>query len=162
MGKIRKFAELNIRKLTGGRDPVRVVEDFIARRGFDVDKCLKERSPDLMRWMVQTKGDEELEILLEGVRTPADTTLYMGLNIVTVPIRGAQEMLAAALEIADGLVGIKVSLVGHYLVLSSSLSANGLTAEELDYNYRLIEAQEGWFRETLAAELGWEEIGAEE
>ncbi len=162
MGKIRKFAELNIRKLTGGRDPVRVVEDFIARRGFDVEKCLKERSPDLIRWMVQTKGDEELEILLEGVRTPADTTLYMGLNIVTVPIRGAQEMLAAALEIADGLVGIKVSLVGHYLVLSSSLSANGLSAEELDYNYRLIEAQESWFRETLAAELGWEEIGAEE
>jgi hypothetical protein len=28
--------------------------------------------------------------------------------------------------------------------------------DELDYNFRLIEAQEGWFRETLAAELGWE------
>ena len=158
MGKIKKFAELNIRKITGGKDPVRVVEDFLARKGFEAEKCQKEKTPDLARWMVQIKGDEELEILLEGLRKPSDTSLYMGLNIVTVPIRGAHDMLAAALEIADGLIGIKVSLVGHYLVLSSSLSAAGLTLEELDYNYRLIEAQEGWFRDTLASELQWEEV----
>jgi hypothetical protein len=158
MGKIRKFAELNIRKITGGKDPVRVVEDFLSRRGFDPAKCQKEKTPDLVRWMVQIKGDEELEILLEGVRKPSESTLYMGLNIITVPIRGAHDMLAAALEIADGLVGIKVSLVGHYLVLSSSLSAAGLTLEELDYNFKLIEVQEGWFRDTLASELQWEEV----
>jgi len=158
MGKIRKFAELNIRKITGGRDPVRVVEDFIARKGFDPEKCQREKTPDLVRWMVQIKGDEELEILLEGLRKPSDSTLYMGLNIVTVPIRGAHDMLAAALEIADGLVGIKVSLVGHYLVLSSSLSAAGLALEELDYNFKLIEVQEGWFRDTLASELEWEDV----
>jgi hypothetical protein len=111
--------------------------------------------------MVQIKGEEELEILLEGIRKPADSTLYMGLNIVTVPIRGAYDMLAAALEIADGLVGIKVSLVGHYLVLSSSLSATGLSLEEVDYNFRLIEAQEGWFRETLVSELQWEDVVVE-
>ena len=158
MGKIRKFAELNIRKITGGKDPVRVVEDFISRKGFDPEKCQKEKTPDLVRWMVQIKGEEELEILLEGLRKPVDSNLYMGLNIVTVPIRGCQDMLAAALEIADGLVGIKVSLVGHYLVLSSSLSAAGLTLEELDYNYRLIEVQEGWFRDTLTSELQWEDV----
>jgi len=158
MGKIRKFAELNIRKITGGKDPVRVVEDFISRKGFDPEKCQKEKTPDLVRWMVQIKGEEELEILLEGLRKPADSNLYMGLNIVTVPIRGCQDMLAAALEIADGLVGIKVSLVGHYLVLSSSLSAASLTLEELDYNYRLIEVQEGWFRDTLTSELQWEDV----
>lgn len=158
MGKIRKFAELNIRKITGGRDPVRVVEDFIARKGFDPEKCQREKTPDLVRWMVQIKGDEELEILLEGLRKPSDSTLYMGLNIVTVPIRGAHDMLAAALEIADGLVGIKVSLVGHYLVLSSSLSAAGLALEELDYNFKLIEVQEAWFRDTLASELEWEDV----
>jgi hypothetical protein len=107
--------------------------------------------------MVHFKEDEELEILVEGLRKASETTLYMGLNIVTVPLRGAYDMLAAALEIADGLVGIKVSLVGHYLVLSSSLSASTLTHEELEYNLRLIEAQEGWFKETLSAELGWEE-----
>ncbi len=161
MGKIKKFAEINIRKITGGKDPVRLVEDFLSRKGFDPEKCQREKTPDLVRWMVQIKGEEELEILLEGIRKPADSTLYMGLNIVTVPIRGAYDMLAAALEIADGLVGIKVSLVGHYLVLSSSLSANGLTLEEVDYNFRLIEAQEGWFRETLASELQWEDVVVE-
>jgi hypothetical protein len=158
MGKIKKFAELNIRKITGGKDPVRVVEDFLSRKGFDPETCQREKTPDLVRWMVQVKGEEELEILLEGIRKPADSTLYMGLNIITVPIRGVFDMLAAALEIADGLVGIKVSLVGHYLVLSSSLSASGLTLEELDYNYRLIEVQESWFRETLASELQWEDV----
>ena len=158
MGKIKKFAELNIRKITGGKDPVRVVEDFLSRKGFDPEKCQREKTPDLVRWMVQIKGEEELEILLEGVRKPSDSTLYMGLNIVTVPIRGSQDMLAAALEIADGLVGIKVSLVGHYLVFSSSLRAAGLTLEELDYNYRLIEVQEGWFRDTLNSELQWEDV----
>ena len=161
MGKIKKFAELNIRKITGGKDPVRVVEDFLSRKGFDPEKCQREKTPDLVRWMVQIKGEEELEILLEGIRKPADSTLYMGLNIITVPIRGAHDMLAAALEIADGLVGIKVSLVGHYLVLSSSLSATVLTLEEVDYNYRLIEVQEGWFRDTLASELQWEDVVVE-
>jgi len=158
MGKIKKFAELNIRKITGGKDPSRVVEDFLSRRGFDAEKCQKEKTPDLVRWMVQIKGDEELEILLEGARKLSDSTLYMGLNIVTVPIRGSHDILAAALEIADGLVGIKVSLVGHYLVLSSSMSAAGLTLEEVDYNFRLIEAQEGWFRDMLSSELQWEDV----
>jgi hypothetical protein len=158
MGKIRKFAEVNIRKIVGGKDPVRVVEDFILRRGFEPEKCLKEKGPDQTRWMIRVKDEEELEILVEGERKPQETTIYMGLNIVTVPIRGAYDMLAAALEIADGLVGIKVSLVGHYLVLSTSLSAAGVTIDELDYNFRLIEAQEGWFREALATELHWDQF----
>jgi hypothetical protein len=161
VGKIRKFAELNIRKISGGRDPLRVVEEFLLKRGFDPEKCQKEKSSDMARWMVPLKGDEELEILLEGLKKPSDTTLYMGLNIVTVPIRGSSDMLAVALEIADGLIGIKVSLVGHYLVLSSSLSASSLNPEELDYNLRLIEAQESWFRETLTAELQWEDVPVE-
>lgn len=158
MGKIRKFAEVNIRKIVGGKDPIRVVEDFILRRGFDPAQCLKEKGPDQTRWMIRVKDEEELEILVEGERKPQETTIYMGLNIVTVPIRGAHDMLTAALEIADGLVGIKVSLVGHYLVLSSSLSASGVTIDDLDYNFRLIEAQEGWFREALATELQWEQF----
>ena len=161
MGKIRKFAELNIRKITGGKEPVRVVEEFLTRRGFNPEECQKEKTSELVRWMVQFKEDEELEILIEGIRKPSETTLYMGLNIVTVPIRGAYDVLTAALEIADGLVGIKVSLVGHYLVLSSSLSASTLTYEELEYNLRLIEAQEGWFKETLNAEIGWEDTVVE-
>lgn len=156
MGKIKKFAELNIRKIIGGRDPVRVVEEFLLRRGFEPDKCQKEREAENVRWIVPVAEDEELEILLEGLKRSSDTTIYMGLNVVTVPLRGASDVMATALEIADGLVGIKVSLVGHFLVLSASLLASGVSVEELDYNMSLITAQQSWFRTTLAQELGWE------
>jgi len=158
MGKIRKFAELNIRKIVGGKDPVRVVEDFIVRRGFEPSKCLKEKDLDQTRWMIRIKDEEDLEILIESARKPQETTIYMGVNIITIPIRGAHDVLAAALEIADGLVGIKVSLVGHYLVLSASMSAQGVTIDDLDYNFRLIEAQQTWFRDALATELQWDQF----
>ncbi len=161
MGKIKKFADLNIRKITGGKDPVRVVEEFITRRGFNPDECQKEKTADHVRWMIHLRDNEELEILIEGIKKPAETTIYMGVNIITVPIRGASDVLAAALEIADGLVGIKVSLVGHYLVLSSSLGASGAAVDELDYHFRLIEAQETWFRDALASELQWEQFPLE-
>jgi len=161
MGKIKRFAELNIRKITGGKDPVRVIEEFISRQGFNPLECQKEKTPDHVRWMFTLRDNEELEVLIEGLRKASETTVYMGINIVTVPIRGAHELLAAALEIADGLVGIKVSLVGHYLVLSASLSAVGISVEDLEYHLRLIEAQETWFRDALAAELQWEEFPLE-
>jgi hypothetical protein len=158
MGKIKKFAALHIRKITGGKDPVRVVEDFISRRGFNPEDCRKENDADTTRWMFVIREEFELEVLVEGQRKPAETTIYMGMNIITVPIRGAAEILAAALEIADGLVGIKVSLVGHYLVLSASLGAAGISVEDLEYHLKLIEAQESWFRAAMAEELGWEEF----
>jgi hypothetical protein len=158
---MKKFAVLNIRKITGGRDPLRIVQDFISRRGFNPQECLKEETQDLSRWMFVLRGVTELEVLVEGVRKPAETTIYMGVNIITVPIRGAGEILAAALEIADGLVGIKVSLVGHYLVLSASLSAAGVTVDDLEYHLKLIEAQESWFRSSLATELEWDDFPLE-
>lgn len=161
MGKVKKFTGLSITKITGGKDPVRLVEDFIVRRGFDPEECQREKTPDSSRWMISLGDGEELEILLEGIKRPQETTIYLGINIATVPLRGTQEMLVAALEVADGLVGIKVSLVGHYLVLSASMGASVLSLEELDYNFRLITAQQSWFRDALADELGWEELPAE-
>jgi hypothetical protein len=161
MGKIKKFAELNIRKITGGKDPVRVVEDLLSRRGLDAAQCQREKTSEQIRWMLQLGENEELEVLIEGLRKSSETTIYMGVNIVTVPIRGAYDLLTAALEIADGLVGIKVSLVGHYLVLSASLSAVGISVEDLEYHLRLIEAQQIWFRDALAAELQWDEFPLE-
>jgi len=161
MGKIKKFAELNIRKITGGKDPVRVVEELLTRRGLDAAQCQREKTSEQIRWMLQLAEHEELEVLIEGLRKPSETTIYMGVNIVTVPIRGAYDLLTAALEIADGLVGIKVSLVGHYLVLSASLSAVGISVEDLEYHLRLIEAQQVWFRDALAAELQWDEFPLE-
>ncbi|MFM1848640.1 MAG: hypothetical protein RL417_2114 [Pseudomonadota bacterium] len=158
MGRVKKFAAMSIRKITGGKDPVRLVEEFIVRRGFDPDECAREKAADSARWMVKLGEEEELEILAESLKVSAETTIYMGVNIATVPVRGGGDMLAAALEIADGLVGIKVSLVGHYLVLSSTLGASGITVEDLDYNFKLITAQQTWFREALADEMGWESL----
>ncbi|MEZ4755087.1 MAG: hypothetical protein R3A13_12460 [Bdellovibrionota bacterium] len=156
MGKVKKFSGLSIRKITGGKDPIRLVEEFVIRRGFDPDECKSEGDGDNSRWMLKLEGDEELEVLVEGLKRPAETTIYMGVNVTTVPVRGGDEVLAAALEIADGLVGIKVSLVGHFLVLSATLGAAGIAVEDLDYNYKLITAQQAWFRDALADELGWE------
>lgn len=161
MSKIKKFASVSIRKISGGKDPVRVVEEFIIRRGFNPAECEREKTADNCRWMLALGDEEELEVLVEGLKRPAETTIYMGINIATVPVRGAYDVLVAALEIADGLVGIKVSLVGHYLVLSASMGAGGVNVEDLDYNYKLIAAQQAWFREALADELGWDEVPAE-
>lgn len=161
MVKLKKFAAVNIRKLTGGKDPLRLIEEFIVRRGFDPETSIREKTPDNCRWMLTLAEGSELELLVESLKKPQETTIYLGVNIATVPLRGSQDMLVAALEIADGLVGIKVSLVGHYLVLSASLAAAGITIEELDYTFRLITAQQEWFRSALLDELGWEQLPGE-
>ncbi len=158
MGKVKKFTNLNIRKLSGGKDPIKVINDFLAKHGHDPRKCKKESHPDAARWMLSLQEGEELEILIEGIKNHQETTIYMGINVLTVPIRGALDILVTALEIADGLVGIKVSLVGHYLVLSSSLPAVDVSVEDLDYAYKLITAQAPWFREALFEELGLDEV----
>ena len=161
MAKGKKFALLNIRSITGGKDPVRLVEEFIVRRGFDPDTCQQHKNGENARWMLPISNDEELEVLIEGLKNPSETTIYMGLNVVTVPVRAAYDLLTVALQIADGLVGIKVSLVGHYLVLSASLGAAGMSVDELDYHFSLITAQQSWFRDALVDELGWETIPEE-
>lgn len=161
MAKIKKFPTLSIRKITGGKDPTHLVEEFIVRLGHDPEECNKGKDAESARWMVSLGNGEEFEILIEGMRTPNETTIYMGVNVATVPLRGANDMIIAAMQIADGLVGIKVSLVGHFIVLSSSMAAAGMNVEELDYHFRLITAQEKWFREALADELGWEALPEE-
>lgn len=159
--KAKKFAVVNIRKITGGKDPVRLVEDFIVRQGFDPKACLQQKTADNARWMIPLGNDEELEVLAENLKVANDTTIYMGVNVLTVPIRGSADILATALQIADALVGIKLSLVGHYLVLSASVSVAGISVEEIEYYYNLINAQQNWFKETLAEELGWETLPEE-
>ena len=155
MAKIKKFTAANIRKITGGKDPVKLIEEFIVRRGFDPEVCKKEDNGDTAQWMLSLGNGEDLEVLAESCKRPAETTIYMGINVAIVPIRGCFEFLTTALEIADGLIGIKVSLVGHYLVLSSSMGASGIGVDELDYHFKLITAQLSWFREALAEELSW-------
>jgi hypothetical protein len=162
MGKIKKFASkltsVPIKKLVGGKDPLRVIEEFIVRRSCVPEECARERSPESARWMIPLGEEEELEVLAEGLSFHPEATVYMGVNVTTVPIRSCLEVLAAALQIADGLVGIKVSLVGHYLVLSASFPAGDMSVEDLEYNFEIIAVQKNWFRQTLADELGWESL----
>jgi hypothetical protein len=155
-GKVKKFPSVAIRKIRGGKDPVSVIEEFLARLGFDPVKAKKESGSDGIRWMIALEGGEELEVLLEGLRVPQETTVYLGINVGTVPLRNLLEVLTTALEIADGLVGIKLSLVGHFLVLSASMGAVGIDVDEVEYHYRLIVAQLGWFRNALSDELNVE------
>ncbi len=161
VARIKKFASFNFHKITGGKDPVRLVEEFIVRLGFNPEDCLKGRNLDTSRWMIKLSERQELEVLVESIRKPQDTTIYMGVNITAVPLRDTQDVLVAALEIADGLVGIKVSLVGHYLVLSSTLGATDTSVDDIEHHYRLISAQQDWFKTALADELGWEGMPGE-
>lgn len=156
MGRIKKFPGLDIKKITGGKDPVRLISEFISRCGFDPEETQKEKTADHVRWMLNISDDEQLEVLVESLKVPAETTVYMGINIATVPIRSSQDVLVTALEIADGLVGIKISLVGHFLVLSSSVGLSGINVDDLTYNYKLILAQKDWFKEAMATELEWD------
>jgi hypothetical protein len=156
--KGKKFAVVNIRKIVGGKDPLRLVEEFIVKQGFKPEVCLKSKAQDSARWMIPLGEGEELEVLAENLLSANDTTIYMGVNVFTVPIRGCSDVLATALQVADALVGIKLSLVGHYLVLSASFSAAETSVEEIDYYYKLIQAQQAWFKETLSEELDIETL----
>lgn len=155
MSKIKKFAALEIRKITGGKDPLRLIEEFIIRQGMDPQKSIADQSPDGTRWVLNLGEEEELEIIAEGMNRPSETTIYMGVNIATVPLKGSTDVLITALEVADGLIGVKLSLVGHYLVLSSSFGVSGMSIEDIEYFFALLTAQKAWFKETLAQELGW-------
>ena len=156
MGKIKKFAAIHIHKIVGGRDPVRVVEEFLLKQNVDPDKLQKDKTSDNARWLIPLGDEIELEVLLEKIRSSNETTVYLGVNILAVPIRGAGDVLAAALEIADGLVGIKISLVGHYLVLSATLGGADISVDDLEYHYRLITAQRRWFLDALSDDLAGE------
>jgi hypothetical protein len=153
MGTLRKFASIGIRKIAGGRDPLNVTKDFILSLEADPNKSCQQKSSENMRWLVELSEEDELEIILDGINTPAQSTIYLGINAYTVPIRNALEVLALALSIADGLVGIKLSLVNNFLVLSSCSSANDLSLEDLKFYYDLLISQRNWFIETLEAEL---------
>lgn len=158
MSKIKKFAKIQVKKIQGGKDPLRLLEEFIMRQGFDPEQCQQSRTPNTIRWLLPLAAEEELEVLIDGLQRHSESTIYLGLNVAVVPLRHAQRMLTAALEIADNLVGIKVSLVGHYLVLSASFGAPGIGIDDLEYNFRLIMEQKEWFREALRDEIGLEEL----
>lgn len=141
MGKIRKMVPTRIRKITGGKDPARLVEEFMVRRGFDPDQCVQQRTSDLAQWLVPLGEDEDLEITLEGLNRPPETTLYMGLNIMAVPVRDTHKFMYAALTVADSLIAAKLSLVNYDLVLSITMYTINMRLDDVDYYYELITRQ---------------------
>lgn len=145
----KKLDNLHIQAVSGGKDPVRMVEDFILMCGESPDECVRTIDNETQRWLL--KGSQ-LEILLENLKSPEDITIYMGLTIAKVPLKNTQDFLVTVLESADALLGVKVSLVGHFLIMSSAFSMNDISLEDLEHNYNLLVQQIGWFQEVLLGE----------
>lgn len=152
MSKIRRLTPTRIRKITGGKDPGRLVEEFMIRRGFDPEECLQQRTADLAQWLVPLEDEEELEITLEGLNRPPESTIYMGLNIMAVPLRDCHRVLTAALVVADTLIGAKISLVNYDLVLSVTSYTGSIGIDDLDFNFELITRQKAAIQEAILEE----------
>ena len=142
MSKIRKISSAKIRKIQGGKDPTKLVEDFLVRRGFDPEECLQQRTSDIATWSVSLSEESELELTLEGVPRPLETTLYMGLNVCGVPLKDTTNFLQAALLVADTLIGAKLSVVNYDLVPSNHRCyTENMGSDMMDYYYELITRQ---------------------
>ena len=161
MTKVKKFGPPRIKKISGGKDPTRLVEEFIVRRGFEPDECLRQRTSDVSTWCAPLSEDEELEITLEGLTRPMETTLYMGLNVLTVPIKNCERFLAAALIVADRLIGAKLSLVNYDFVLSVTAYLGDKGIEEIDYFYELVTRQKLWVHDEIVQEAMKEDFDRE-
>lgn len=153
MSKVKKITPARIRKITGGKDPTRLVEEFMIRRGFDPHECLQQRTSDIASWSVPLSEEEELEISLEGLGRPPETTLYMGVNVMPVTLRDTDNLLVAALSVADTLIGAKLSLVNYDLVLSVTIYTANMRVDEIDYIYELITVQKPGVQESINEEL---------
>ena len=154
MSKIRKISPARIRKITGGKDPSRLVEEFMIRRGFDPEECLQQRTADVCQWLVPLSEEEDLEITLEGLNRPPETTLYMGVNVLSVPIKDCHRFMFAALSVADTLIGAKLSLVNYDLVLSVTSYTADMEIDDIDYYYELITRQKNGIQEAILEETG--------
>lgn len=154
MSKVKKISTTKIRKITGGKDPTRVVEEFMVRRGFDPEECLQQRTSDLAQWLVPLGDEEDLEITLEGLNRPPETTLYMGVNVMSVSVKDTQQFLYTALTVADTLIGAKLSLVNYDLVLSVTVYTSNMGVDEIDYYYELITRQKNGIVDAINEDLG--------
>lgn len=153
MKKVKHISTSHITKLTGGRDPLTIVQDFIRRRGFDSFATVQKKTNDIVTWSVDLGFDEELEITLEGLSNISETTLYMGINIMSIPLNDIDCFLIAALNSADTLIGAKLSLVNYDLVISVTEYASELTTEIVDYIFELINRQKPAIKEAIVEQF---------
>lgn len=141
MAKVRKISSARIKKLSGGKAPSRIVEEFLTKRGFSSSECLQQQTSEIATWSVPLSDEEELELTLEGLNRPTETTLYMGVNIMAVPMKTCSQTLIAALTVADTLIGAKLSLVNYDLVLSVTQYTSEIGVDDIDYCFELISRQ---------------------
>ena len=142
MGKIRRIGSTaKIKKITGGEDPTKIIEEFMLRRGFDPAECLQQRTNQLVQWLLPLNDTEDLEITLEGLHRPVETTLYIGVNVMSVPLRDTAKFTYAALLVADTLIGAKLSVVNYDLVLSVTTYTSDFSVEEVEFYFEMITRQ---------------------
>lgn len=151
--KIRKISQARIRKIAGGKDPTRLVEEFLVRRGFDPDECLQQRTNDNSTWSVPISEEEELEITLEGIPRPLETTVYMGVNVCGVPLKDTANFLQASLLVADTLIGAKLSIVNYDLVISVTVYTENMGTDMVDYYYELLTRQKNVVYDAITEEM---------
>ncbi len=154
MGKVKKIIPARIRKITGGKDPTRIVEEFMLRRGFDPEECLQQRSQEIAQWLVPLSEEEDMEITLEGLNRPPETTLYIGVNVLPVPLIDSNAFFCTALSVADTLIGAKLSLVNYDLVLSVTAYIANMGVDDIDYYFELITRQKVGVQEAISQEMG--------
>ena len=154
----RKFPIRTIKTIQGGKDFLKIIRDFILKLSYDPDSYEVEQSDDRVRWLIPLKESDELEIILDKPKSVSDATLYLGSLICVVPLKNLTNTLVTALELADGLVGTKISLVGRHLVISITSPASVITLNDLDYFYQLLITQKAWFTRLLMDELNWDAI----
>lgn len=164
MGKIEKIGAPRIKKIKGGRTLLGLVEEFMGRRGFNQAECLQQKTSDLVTWAVplsdydsgsnsSSHEEEELELTLEGLSRPPESTIYLGVNILSVPLKDSHSIITAALTVADTLIGAKLSLVNYDIVLSITQYTSNLGVDDLDFYFELLSRQKTIMQEAILEEL---------
>ena len=153
MSKISKIASARIKKISGGKEPTKIIEEFMNRRGFNPQECLQQRTKQMIQWLLPIEEDEDLEVTLEGTNRSIDTTLYVGVNVMAVPLGDVQKFTYAALLVADTLIGAKLSIVNYDLVLSVTTYASDLSVEDVEFYYEIINRQKSIVIDAISDEL---------
>jgi len=149
MAKVSKLQSSKITSLPGGKNPLLLVEEFLTKRGCVPKDCLQFRNNDVATWSVSLGGDNELEITLEKISQYSQMTIYLGINLMAVPLKYTETLFASALMVADNLIGLKISLVDYDLVLSVTHFAQNMTMEDLEYFVETLVSQKTTVRDAI-------------
>ena len=149
MAKVSKLRSSKITSLPGGKNPLALVEEFLTKKGYTPKDCLQFRDDEVATWTVALGEDDELEITLEKISQYSQMTIYLGINLMPVPLKYTETIFASALAVADSLVGSKISLVDYDLVLSIAHFAQNMTIEDLEYFVEMLTSQKNAVRDAI-------------